>query len=369
MPPRRSRHPASAAESPTENGVVAARPENLVTIEAQREFDIIAGRWEERVFVKMYVAARTSGLLAAISDRDWKTLCALATYMDADGYCFPSQEALAKAIGCSRQMANERIRSLAEFRFQGKPVLLVVKGERAENGRWSRNGYHVLPIAGLAIFNDDRSTKVKPAVVPAVTPDDTSHPAKSPRRTVSRKLDTAGAEMTDSETVSRKPDTAKAPRKPRTVSTTVSSDTGTVPPDTNENHLTNQTEQDLSNYRSTVSRARHYDVAPRDRETISWYVENYADEFADNAPLGSSVSRALNLYKRSSLSLDEFVGCLQDARRITKSRWAAIRGERRPGRPKSAMRYYFAVVEDVLGLGRGTRSLEEAEGDEGADGQ
>src|SRR5438105_4183034 len=94
----------------------------LVTVESQREFDFFSGRRAERTFLKLYVEARTSGLLAAISDRDWKTLCTLATYMDADGYCYPSQAELAKALGCSRQMANERVKSLARFRFQGTPV-------------------------------------------------------------------------------------------------------------------------------------------------------------------------------------------------------------------------------------------------------
>src|SRR5215217_9169299 len=102
----------------------------LVTVETQREQDLFSGKLAERTFVKLYVAARESGLLAAISDRDWKTLCTLATYMDGEGYCFPSQAELAKAMGCSRQMANERIRSLAEFRFQERPVLVIVKGER-----------------------------------------------------------------------------------------------------------------------------------------------------------------------------------------------------------------------------------------------
>jgi hypothetical protein len=344
VPPRKGYRrpetsPPTASAPPAQDAV--GRPEKLVTIESQREFDILAGRWEERVFVKMYVAARTSGLLGAISDRDWKTLCALATYMDADGYCFPSQEALAKAIGCSRQMANERIGSLASFRFNDKPVLLVVKGERAENGRWSRNGYHVLPIAGLAIFDDDRKAgalKEQPG---------SAVPEKPKRRAVSRKLDTGFSELT----VSSFLDTVK---ETPTVSSAVSSDTGPVRPDTNKTQISNQPEQDLSNYRSPSSRGRHFDVAPRDRETVSWYISNFAEEFSDNAPLGSSVSRALNLYKRSGLSLDEFLHCLQDARRITKAHWAAIRGERRPGRPKSAMRYYFAVAEDVLGLGGGT---------------
>src|SRR5687768_5295284 len=59
-----------------ERPISSAAPlsDQLVTVESQQELDVFSGRWEERTFVKLYVAARTSGLLAAISDRDWKTL-------------------------------------------------------------------------------------------------------------------------------------------------------------------------------------------------------------------------------------------------------------------------------------------------------
>src|SRR5207248_3314486 len=138
----------------------------LVTVESQREFDLFTGKRFERMFLKMYVEARTSGLLAAISDRDWKTLCALATYMDEDGYCYPSQAELARALGCSRQMANERVNSLARFRFQEKAVMMVVKDNRTEQGRWARNGYRVLPIASLSIFGSEtgETPKTDPAL-------------------------------------------------------------------------------------------------------------------------------------------------------------------------------------------------------------
>src|SRR3989304_343529 len=83
--------------------LAATRPERktLVSIQIEKELDVFEGNagWEHRVFVKLYVAARTSGLLAEISDRDWKTLCTLATFMDQDGRCYPSQAKLARALG------------------------------------------------------------------------------------------------------------------------------------------------------------------------------------------------------------------------------------------------------------------------------
>lgn len=129
--------------------------EKLVTIEFQKEYDVFKSSWEERVFVKLYVEARSSGLLKAISDRDWKTLCTLATFMNKDGKCYPSQNELARALGVSRQMANERIQSLLKFRFKDQPVLILEKARRkTESGeRWDNNHYTIKPISNLKIFD------------------------------------------------------------------------------------------------------------------------------------------------------------------------------------------------------------------------
>lgn len=140
----------------------------LVTIQVEKEFDLFEKKWDERVFVKLYVAARTSGLLAQISDRDWKTLCTLATFMDQDGRCYPSQAKLARALGINRATANERVQSLARFRFDGKPVLLVEKQNRhTKRGlRFGVNRYTILPVTRLKIFDRngerERSGKESP---------------------------------------------------------------------------------------------------------------------------------------------------------------------------------------------------------------
>ena len=133
-----------------------ASPERktLVSIQIEKELDVFDGKagWEHRVFVKLYVAARTSGLLAEISDRDWKTLCTLSTFMDEDGVCYPSQAQLAHALQINRATANERIQSLAAFRFQGKPVLLISK-RRSYGRRFAANLYTILPVSELRIFD------------------------------------------------------------------------------------------------------------------------------------------------------------------------------------------------------------------------
>jgi hypothetical protein len=133
------------------------RRKPLVTVEWQREVDVFTGEAETRVFVKMYFDARDSGLLAAMPERLWKLLCLLATYMDENGNCYPSQATIGKHLGISRITANRWVQELLRFRFQGEPMAsLVSLGQpRQYHGRWTHNVYKLYPITGLRIFNTD----------------------------------------------------------------------------------------------------------------------------------------------------------------------------------------------------------------------
>ena len=66
----------------------------LAAVERQYETDLATGKTHGRMFVKMYFDARDSGLLAAMPGELWKMLCCLATYMDENGTCCPSQGGL-----------------------------------------------------------------------------------------------------------------------------------------------------------------------------------------------------------------------------------------------------------------------------------
>ena len=87
-----------------------------------------------------------------------------------------------------------------------------------------------------------------------------------------------------------------------------------------------------------------------DREVLANYVSDFAREFADTAPLTSSVTRAQNLYRTSGLSLDEFVQRMYSARAITKERSASVKGRPDESGRKQRMGYWFGVLEDQLGL-------------------
>jgi hypothetical protein len=129
----------------------------LVTVEFQTEIDVATGNREKRMFVKIYFDARDSGLLAALPEELWKTLCCLATYIDEDGKCYPSQARLATDLGIRREHINKRIKRLLAFRFHGEPIITVAKSRESRSGgsRWANNVYRLHPIIGLAIFAEE----------------------------------------------------------------------------------------------------------------------------------------------------------------------------------------------------------------------
>src|SRR5712692_8823870 len=143
----------------------------LVTVEFQTEVDVATGNRERRMFVKMYFDARDAGLLAAIPGELWKMLCCLATYMDENGDCYPTQDRIAHDLGIRRQRVNERIQDLLNFRFQGQPVLSL-KPKTRVRGRWSNNVYHLQTISALKIFDKVETSTV--SGFPDMTPKHTT---------------------------------------------------------------------------------------------------------------------------------------------------------------------------------------------------
>lgn len=92
----------------------------------------------------------------------------------------------------------------------------------------------------------------------------------------------------------------------------------------------------------------------RDLSVITDYVSDLAREFNDESSLPATVGRATRVYERAGVDLDTFVDTLLGARAVTKQHSAGIRKETEGGTAvaptKNRMAYFFAVLEDMLGL-------------------
>lgn len=126
--------------------------DKLISVESQTEHSITSGKQETRIFVKMYVDAVKGGLLADMGDSNWRTLCVISSFMDAEGNCWPTQDQIAKGLGVSRQAASARIRKLLDYQWQGRALITAVKA-RTDDGKWDNTRYTVLPVSQLRIFD------------------------------------------------------------------------------------------------------------------------------------------------------------------------------------------------------------------------
>ncbi len=91
-------------------------------------------------------------------------------------------------------------------------------------------------------------------------------------------------------------------------------------------------------------------MSKEDAEQIAWVIKDISREFADQAPLKSTVTRALRLYAQSGKNLTEFLDALQAARLRTKQYTCNIKTDRLDDGRKPKIAYFFAVIEDLVGV-------------------
>ena len=131
---------------------MVSNEQRLVSVESQTEYSVTSGATETRIFVKFYVEAVRSGMIADLGPERLQTLLVLASFMNADGTCYPTQWQIAKSLGVSRETAGRRIKALSDYRWNGKPLILRERKRRPGAMSWDHTVYKILPYSGLSIF-------------------------------------------------------------------------------------------------------------------------------------------------------------------------------------------------------------------------
>lgn len=86
-------------------------------------------------------------LLAVVGPEQWHTLTALSVFMNDEGECNPSLSKLKQILGLkSIASISRRIKSLESARFNGYPLIEVVRGQKKfVQGKWkyANNKYRI----------------------------------------------------------------------------------------------------------------------------------------------------------------------------------------------------------------------------------
>jgi hypothetical protein len=112
--------------------------------------DLATNETKDSIYLRLYLSAFKSGLVAQLPATEFKILMVVCSYMNEAGECFPTQEQIAERSGFSKTTVNKAIKFLLEFEFNGKTVL---NRDIVQRGYYKNSIYKVNPISQVAIFN------------------------------------------------------------------------------------------------------------------------------------------------------------------------------------------------------------------------
>ncbi len=90
-----------------------------------------------------------------------------------------------------------------------------------------------------------------------------------------------------------------------------------------------------------------------ERERLLPFLEDFARELGDEAPLSSTITRTLNIFTAAGVPPERWSDLLYQARGLTQEHTAQIRKIASDGdqfRRKNKMPYFLATLEQLVGL-------------------
>ncbi len=91
-----------------------------------------------------------------------------------------------------------------------------------------------------------------------------------------------------------------------------------------------------------------------EREHLAAYLGDWLGQFNDQAPQSASITRAYNTLKRANVPSERWGDYLHEAKSILREHQANVttKADKQTNayQPKNLTPYYFAVLEDLLGV-------------------
>lgn len=95
----------------------------FLSIHFNTEYDATNKKTVYDTFLKIDVTALRNGLLHHVRGSELTVLLAIASFMNKDGECYPTQRQLADVTGLSLTTVNKAISNLLDVQVNGKPII------------------------------------------------------------------------------------------------------------------------------------------------------------------------------------------------------------------------------------------------------
>ncbi|MEY8748934.1 helix-turn-helix domain-containing protein [Alkalicoccobacillus gibsonii] len=126
---------------------------DIFTTDIHKSMNHATGQMENQIYLRVYSSMFTSGLVAKMRLHNFATLMTIASYMNEDGECYPTQEQLAERMGVHKNSVSKYVNQLLAFEVNGKPIITREVVNRGQ-GKIS-SFYRIQPISQLAIFSGE----------------------------------------------------------------------------------------------------------------------------------------------------------------------------------------------------------------------
>lgn len=122
----------------------------MFTVSIDKEFDVLKKEFNSTIYLRVYTSLFKAGVVRDLKPTNFTVLLAIASHMDADGNCYPTQRQIAELTGLSTPTVNKAVNELLDFKVNDKPIL---KRELVQVGQFQNSYYTVNPLSQIAIFD------------------------------------------------------------------------------------------------------------------------------------------------------------------------------------------------------------------------
>lgn len=134
--------------------------EQLLTIGFNKEFDIINRKEKIETYLKVNTKTIRGGLIKELGATDFTVLMAIASFMDEDGTCYPTQRQIANITGMSLTTINTAISRLLKFKINDRQLLeRELKGGGIKKNSYYRFINYLDNIEKLNLNDDNNKAK------------------------------------------------------------------------------------------------------------------------------------------------------------------------------------------------------------------
>ncbi|CDQ21717.1 helix-turn-helix domain-containing protein [Halobacillus karajensis] len=124
--------------------------QKMFSVSIDKEFDVATKETKSSVYLRLYTSLFQSGIVKELKPTSFTVLLAVASFMDAEGNCYPTQKQISDITGISSPTVNKAINKLLDYKVNGQPIL---RREMVQKGQFKNSYYTVNPVSQLAIFD------------------------------------------------------------------------------------------------------------------------------------------------------------------------------------------------------------------------